>query len=457
MEKDMAEKIKELDIKYVWHHFCNPKEYAKNSFVLERAEGSKFWDVNGKEYIDAIAGVEVVNVGYGNKEIINAMKIQMDKLIYNCLVYASSPPVALAAEKIVQHSPKGLEKVWFVTGGSEAVDTCIKIARQYHYLKGNKGKYKVIARWMSYHGATLGALSCTGHPPRREVFDPLLLKFPHIPACYCYRCPFGKEYPNCDIDCAWALDYVIKTERASTVSAFIAEPIVGLTAAGLVPPKEYYDIVREICDKYDVLFITDEVLTGFGRTGKMFAIDHYDALPDMMAIGKGITSGYAPLGAVVTRKEIEEVFEQSDLVFQHGHTFGGHPVACVACLANIEVIVKNNLTKKAEEMGNYLMKRLRELNRKIIGDVRGKGLLVGIELVKEKDTKKIFGVNENIGAKVAYEALKRGVKIFGTKAFDSEIMSDILFITPPLIITKKEIDKVIEVIDESIKEVEKDF
>ena len=455
MEKEEAQRIKEADVEYVWHHFCSPRTYAQRPLVIKKAEGCKLYDVDGKEYVDAVSGITAVNVGYGNKKINEAMKRQIDQLSFSTVIYASSPVTALAAKKVASITPAGLEKVWFVSGGSEAVESAIKIARQFHYLRGDRERYRVVSRWMSYHGATLGALSCTGHPIRREVFEPLLLKFPHIVPCYCYRCPFGKEYPGCDLDCARALEYAIKVEGAKSISAFIAEPVVGLTGAGITPPREYYKIIREVCDRYTILFIADEVLTGFGRTGEMFAIEHYGVKPDIMVVGKGITSGYVPLGAAIAKREVEEEFEKTNRIFQHGHTFGGHPLACAACVANIDVIVSERLVEKGRETSRYLMKRLFELNHEIIGDIRGKGLLVGVELVRDKKTKKIFRDEENVGSKIAQLALEQGVVIFGTKAFDLSVMSDILYLSPPLTVRKEEIDKIVDVVDKSIGEVER--
>ncbi len=289
--------------------FANPVEYGRRPLVIDRAEGVHFWDTEGRRYIDGVAGVMVVNVGYGNKEIIEVMKSQIDKLAYNFLSYSLSEPAIKAAELLTRLLPGKMKEVHFTTGGSEAADTAVKIARLYHVLNGQPKRYRFIARWISYHGSTIGGLSCSGHAPRRKNFEPLLLDFPHAEPAYCYRCPFGKEYPDCAVECAKSIERVIRNEGAETISAFIAEPVVGSTGGGLVPPPEYFKIVREICDKYGILLVADEVITGFGRTGKMFAMEHWNVKPDIVMMAKGMSSGYAPIGGVAISAEIAEAFE----------------------------------------------------------------------------------------------------------------------------------------------------
>jgi len=449
-----SDQLKRDDVKYVWHHYAQMKEYSEEPLVLEKAEGVCVEDIEGRKYIDAVSGVSVANIGYGNRQVIDAMKRQLDKLTYNCLLYSSSVPTISLARKLAEITPKGLEKVFFTDSGSDAVEAAIKMARQYHYQTSAPTKFKTISRWISYHGSTIGALSATGRPVHRQPFAPLLLDFPHIPPPYCYRCPFGKEYPSCDLDCARYLETTMNFEGSENISSFIAEPIIGLTGAGIVPPDEYFPMIREICDRYNVLLILDEVITGFGRTGKMFACMHWNVTPDILVGAKGITSGYAPMAITVTKPEIWEAFwAESSRLFSDGHTYGGNPLSCSAALEVIDVIEKEGLVEKSASLGEYLRCELEKLDHKIIGDVRGKGLLVGVELVKNQDTKETFDPSLKIGAKIARKAFERGVKIFGMRLIEE--MGDFLCMCPPLIIKKDQIDTIINVVDQSMTEVEK--
>jgi adenosylmethionine-8-amino-7-oxononanoate aminotransferase len=434
--------------------FANPVEYGRKPLVIDRAEGVYFWDTKGRRYIDGGAGTAVVNVGYGNKEIIEVMKSQIDKLTYNYLSYSLSEPAIKVAELLIRLLRGKMKQVHFTTGGSEAADTAVKIARLYHVLNGQPKRYRFIARWISYHGSTIGGLSCSGHAPRRKNFEPLLLDFPHAEPVYCYRCPLGKEYPDCAVECAKSIERVIRNEGVETISAFIAEPIVGSTGGGLVPPPEYFEIVREICDRYGILLVADEVITGFGRTGKMFAMEHWNVKPDIVMMSKGMSSGYAPIGGVAISAEIAEAFEGGKGIdFAHGFTFAGNPVACAATVKNIEIIQREKLPERAMELGEYLKEKLLALDQPLVGDVRGKGLFVGVELVKNRKTKEVFPDDQSIGAEVAELALQRGVKIFGMKGHDSGMISDLLEISPPLIIDRSQLDVIVTTIDKCLSEV----
>lgn len=457
LKKTRIERLIEEDVKYVWHHFKQMSEYAKKPLVIVKGEGAYVEDIHGKRYLDAASGVQVVNIGYGNRYVVESMKKQLDEFTYGCLIYSTSIPTIRLAKKLSEIAPKGLEKVFFTDSGSDAVETAIKMARQYHFQTGKPIKFKTISRWLSYHGATLGALSATGRTVHRLPFEPNLLRFPHVPPPYCYRCPFGKEYPDCDMECARFVEKTIKLEGADSIASFIAEPIIGTTGAGIVPPDEYFPMIHEICTEHNVLLILDEVLTGFGRTGKMFAAEHWKLVPDILVGGKGVSGGYAPLSFSITKPSVWEAFlGEKQQYFAHGHTYGGNALSCVAALACIEVIEKEKLVERSAVLGEYLRKQLRSLDHKIIGDVRGKGMMAGIELVKDKKTKKIF-TEENVGPKVAQAALKKGVIIFGLKSPCPGVISDLLWITPPLIITKDQVDTIVEVVDQSISEVEKTY
>lgn len=456
IEKTQVKRLIEDDVKHVWHHFKQMSEYSKKPLVIVKGEGAYVEDIHGKRYLDAASGVQAVILGYGNRHVIESMKKQLDELTFGCLIYSASIPTIRLAKKLSEVAPKGLEKVFFADSGSEAVETAIKMARQYHSQTGNPTKFKTISRWLSYHGATLGALSATGRTVHRLPFEPNLLRFPHVPPPYCYRCPFGKEYPDCDLECARFVEKTIRLEGADSVSSFIAEPIIGTTGAGIVPPDEYFPMIREICTEHNVLLILDEVLTGF-RSGKMFAAEHWRLVPDILVGGKGVSGGYAPLSFSLTKPSVWEAFRgEKRHYFAHGHTYGGNALSCAAALACIEVMERENLLERSLTLGEYLREQLRSLDHKIIGDVRGKGMMAGIELVKDKKTKKAF-TEENVGPKTAQTALEKGVIMFGLKTPCPGVISDLLWMTPPLTVTKDQIDTIIEVVDQSISEVEKTY
>ncbi len=421
--------------------------------MLERGSGIYVWDINGKKYIAGSSGPLCVNIGYGVEEITEAIIEQMKKIAFVHDLAFTSEPMEKLADKIAEMAPGSLERIFFCSGGSEATESAIKMARQYSVEKGKSSKYKVISRWMSYHGNTLGALSVSGHILRRKKYLPLLLDFTHIPPAYCYRCWFGKEYPSCDLDCAWTLEKAIKTLGCEHVSAFIAEPIVG-AALGTVPaPNDYFKVVREICDKYDVLLIVDEVMTGFGRTGKNFGIQHYGVVPDIMVCSKGISGGYTPLGAVVATAEIYEAFKETP--FQHGFTFGGNPVSCAVCLAVLEYISNNNLVSRSEVMGKRLFEKLRRLyDHSTVGDIRGKGLFAGIEFVKDRDTRKIFDADIDFRGKVLEKCLEMGLLVYSGTPVIEGFLGDTIQVAPPLIAREEQIDEIVKILDRSVGDVE---
>lgn len=436
------------------HHVARGSKKPKRTMV--RGEGIYFYDSEGNRYIDGSGGPMVVTIGHGVKEIANAAAKQAEKISYILNFFYASEPALKLAKKIADFTPESMNKIFYVSGGSEGIETAIKMSRQYHLERGNSKKYKVIARRMSYHGNTLGALSASGHVFRRKNYVPLLLDFPHIPPAYCYRCWYNKEYPECDLVCARELERTIKNEGAEHISAFIAEPVVG-SALGTVPaPDGYFQIIREICDKYDVLFISDEVMTGFGRTGKNFGIEHWNVLPDMMVCSKGMASGYAALGAVIVKDEIHEVFVESPFI--HGFTFGGMPLSCAVGVAVLEYIVKHNLVSRAAEMGERLLNKLKVLyEHPTVGDVRGKGLFAGVEFVKDKKTKEPFDPSVKFSMRLLDKALENSLSIYPGSHFIDGIHGDHIQIAPPFIVTASQVDEIVDIIDKALKEVEDDL
>ncbi|MGE5484962.1 MAG: aspartate aminotransferase family protein [Ignavibacteriales bacterium] len=414
--------------------------------VLVRGEGVYLWDRDGNRYIDGCAGALVANIGHGVAEIGRAMAVQAERLSFAHGSRFTSPAQIGLARRMAEMAPGDLDKVYLISGGSEATESALKLARQYHLEKGkNPGKYKVIARWHSYHGNTIGALSMSGHVPRRRKYQPFLCDFPHIPAAYCYRCAYGLAHPGCGLRCATALEEAIKMEGPENVSAFIAEPVVGAAAGALVPPPDYFRVIREICDRYEVLFIADEVMCGMGRTGKHFAIEHWGVVPDILVCAKGMGAGYTPLGAMIVRTVIWDAFVSGSGRFTHGYTYGGNPVSAAAGCAVIDYMRERGVVENAEKMGKYLGSRLQSLrSNPIVGDVRGIGLMWGVEIVKDKATRRPFPVSLGAAEKVTRHCMKRGVVVYpGTGCEDGQ-NGDQFLVGPPLTIREHEVDELVQ-------------
>ena len=404
--------------------------------VVTEAKGAVIKDIVGKEYIDCFAGISVVNVGHGQPEILEAAINQAKILVHaGSYVYYVLPTVKLA-EKIAEITPPPLQKSFFGTSGAEAVECAMKLARKY------TKKPEFIALMGSFHGRTLGTLSITGLAGRRKYdMGPYLPGISFAPSPYCYRCPFRKEYPECDILCAKTLQNVIAYSTSKGVAAFIAEPVMG--EGGIIPPPpEYFQIIKETLDEHGILFIVDEVQSGFGRTGKLFAIEHYGVEADIMTMAKGIANGF-PIGACTTRVDIGNSFEPGD----HLSTFGGNPVSAAAALASIRVILRDKLPEHASEKGIYFMKRLNEMKEEcpLIGDARGKGLMIGIELVRDREKKTPA---EEETRKVRDIAREKGLLIGSGGA-----KGCVLRIQPPLIIEKEQIEKALSILESAIRKV----
>ena len=431
----------------------------KSRPIVDKGNGVWLWDSQGRKYLDAAGGSAVVNLGHGVSEIIEDMQQQAQKVSYVHRGHFTSDAAIDLAEKTLEFAPNEMSKVFFIGSGSEATETALKMARKYHLERGNDSKYKVIARWQSYHGNTIGALSMAGRPQQRRNWSPYLLDFPHIPPPYCYRCPYGLSYPDCEIRCAHELENTIKLEGSDTISAFIAEPIIGTTATAVAPPKEYFPIVRRICDKHDVVLIVDEVFTGFGRTGKNFAIDHYGVTPDIMATGKCLTGGYAPLASVVAREKIVDSILEGSGVFSHGHAYTANPLCCSAGLSVLRYLERNNLVERSAKMGEVLLDKLAELEEEfqIIGDIRGTGLFAGIEFVKDKENKTPFEKEKRVAERIKQYAFDEGLMLVSApKGNVDGVRGDQIQITPPFIITTEEIQQIVDILGSAIKQVQEE-
>ncbi|MBS7630955.1 aspartate aminotransferase family protein [Candidatus Bathyarchaeota archaeon] len=433
---------------------CSAHLFSRSNKLmpLARGEGVYVWDDEGRRYIDGSSGPVCVVIGHGVREVAEAVARQMSKISFAHSSHFTTDSVIECADKLAKFSPYSLKHVFFASGGSEATETAAKMARQYHLERGENRRYKIISRWQSYHGNTLGALSMSGNIPRRRNYVPMLLDFPHIPPAYCYRCWFKKDRESCDLECAWALEKEIKSTGAEYVSAFIAEPIVGATLGTVPAPEGYFQIIREICDKYGVLFIADEVMTGFGRTGKNFAIEHWGVEPDIIATAKGISSGYIPLGAVIASEKVFTAFKNP---FVHGHTYGSHPVACAVGAAVLDYIEKNHLVQRSEELGKYFLDKLQSLkDSESVGDVRGVGLFSGLEFVKDKSSKEPFDAEVRFNQKVLERCFNNGLLVYPGFGSVDGVKGDHIQVAPPLVVSKSQIDEIVQILGKSVIEAE---
>jgi adenosylmethionine-8-amino-7-oxononanoate aminotransferase len=423
--------------------------------IIDRGEGIYLYDLRGKKYIDATGGPLVVNIGHSVPEVIDAMVGQAKKVCFPYIGHFVSESQIELAKKVIDFAPSGMSRVYFVSGGSEATEVALKIVRQYHLERGDPSRVKVIGRWQGYHGATVGALSLGGHTLYRKDYLPYTLDFPHIQAPYCYRCRFDREYSSCGIICAYELERTIKQEGKESIAAFISEPVTGSTLGAVAPPPEYFPIIREICDRYGILLVLDEVVTGFGRTGKNFGIDHWGVVPDLIIAGKGISSGYTPLGAVIVHEKVYDVFLNSKrTTFFLGYTYSGNPLSCAVGLAVLRYIEKQGLVQRSASMGNYLFERLSRLKElPMVGDVRGKGLLLGIELVHDQESKTPFERSRKIAETIVRKAFDKGLVLLPGHGFEESVVGDILMIAPPFIIEEEEIKVISDILQGVIMEV----
>lgn len=436
----------ELQREHLWLHLTNHRLFeTQEPPVMVEGDGFIIKDIQGREYIDGLSGgVWAVNVGYGRESIVQAVSEQLRRLPF----YAGStatPPYILLAQKLAALLP-ALPKVYISNSGSEANEKSFKIARQYFREQGRPDKYKIIYRNRDYHGTTLAALASSGQTERKLKFGPLPEGFAEIPHALCYRCQFGQSYPGCNLECARALEAVIQQEGgAGSVAAVIVEPVTA--GGGIIPPvAEYYRVLQEICRSYGVLLIMDEVVTGFGRTGRMFGHQHYGVTPDIITLAKGLASGYMPIAATVARKTIFEQFlveaDNKTGYFRDISTFGGCAGASAAAVENINIIEEEDLIGNSAAMGTYLIESLKELEElPIVGEVRGKGLLAGIELVADKKSKQ--PLTENHLAQVVAEAKSAGV-IIGRMVRSVPELNNVLYTAPPLIIDKAGVDCIVQ-------------
>lgn len=447
-DSDMDRLLSEEYLKHTVLDFRQMKSFVRDPLVIVNADGVRYEDARGRQYLDGISGVFAVTVGHNNRRVIEAMQAQLDRVAFTPPLHATNAPAVLLANKVAEVTPGDLNTVKLLSGGSEATEAAIKLARQYHRQTGHPQKYKVIARYWGYHGATLGALSATGTPRRKWMFEPLLQGFVHVWPPTCYRCPFTLSYPGCGIRCATIVDDTIRMEGPETVAALILEPI-GNTGGIITPPPEYLPLLRSICDRHNVLLVFDEIITGFGRTGAMFAAQTFATLPDVLCMGKGMSSGYAPLAAIAFRDHVAAAFwgeEEQQIDFAHGHTYGGNPVACAAGLASIAEIEERRLPERARHIGALVRDRLRSIeDMGIVGEVRGKGLLIGIEFARDPATKERFPPEAQFGLRLGRRAQEKGLILRADP--------DWVALAPPLIVEEEDARAMVDILTESAAEV----
>ncbi|MFZ0450776.1 MAG: aspartate aminotransferase family protein [Desulfatiglandaceae bacterium] len=418
---------------------------------IKKAKGIYMWDHAGKEYIDACSGAVICNIGYGNPRIADAIAEQAHETFFAYRTQFENEPAVRLATELVAYSAPHLNRVFYVSGGSEAVESAMKLCRQYFYNRGEGSRYLFISRTPSYHGSTLGALALTSYAPLEIPFRSMIRTYPKVPAPYCYRCVFHKEYPHCDLECARALETTILKQGRENVAAFVVEPIVGASIGALVPPEDYFSVIQKTCRKYGIFLILDEVMTGFGRTGKLFAYEHWDIEADIVALSKGMASGYYPLGAIMARDSIvDEVVSKGG--FAHGHTYAGNPMACAVGLEVFRIIREEHLSENAARMGRVLKAGLKGLEERyeMIGQIRGKGLLLALELVKDRDTREPFPAEKDVNLLLTDEAYDEGLIIYPRKPING-LTGDHVLVAPPLIVNEDQVHEIISRLDRALK------
>ena len=420
--------------------------------AIERAEGPWLYARDGRKILDAGAGAVVVNIGQGREEIADIARRTMARLDYVLPVW-TSPERERLVERLARWTPAGIDRFFFTSGGSEANEAAFKFAILYHRVRGKPSKRKIIGRQFSYHGNTIAALSAAG-TGRRADYEHVLIDWPKIPPTYCYRCPWQKTYPGCDIDCAGALEKKINEEGADSIAAFIAEPMMGSSGGAVPPVREYWPRIREICSKYDVLLIADEVMTGFGRTGKRFAVDHWNVIPDVLVGGKGLTGGYMPMGMCAVRNDLVEEVERAKADFMF-YTYSCHPVACAVAEGVLTIMEREKLVERSAEMGARLGAQLREelSGHPMVGDVRGAGLFWGVEMVRDKTTREPFPAESKVTNRVLGAALRRGSFFYPASGMAGSGRGDAMMLTPPFVIGDGEIEFIVRTARDALEDI----
>lgn len=436
-----------------------PRSFLKTYPRAVRGDGCFVFTADGRRYLDASGGAAVVTIGHGVEEIARAMAAQAAQLAYVHSSQFHTTPSEKLAERLLALAPRGMRRegrVYLTSGGSEATEAALKLARQYWIDRRETKRFRVLSRRQSYHGATLGALGVSGNVLRREPFSPMLAEWGHIPPCFCYRCPLGLEYPSCNVDCADELGRLLEHDGAQDVAAFIFEPVVGATLGAAVPPDGYVQRIAEICRRHGILLIADEVMTGVGRTGKAFAVEHWGISPDMILVGKGIASGYAPLGAVIVAGQVAEAVSSGAGAFTHGFTYDAHPVAAAAGNAVLDYIDREKLFERVVPAGEELRRALERLRQySVVGEIRGMGLLYGVELVHDAKNRESFPPDARVAQRIQEDAFEAGVMTYPVQGCVDGTRGDHILIAPPFTITGTMIEMIANALDQAIADLER--
>ena len=431
-----------------------PRSFKTEYLTAVRGEGVYIYDSDGRKYLDGCSGALICNLGHCVPEIIQAIVDQLHKIEFAHTSRWRSESIAEAAKEMASLAPEGMDYVWFTCGGSESVEAALKLTRQFFVERdgGESTKRIIISRWNSYHGSTIGTMGVGGSVPRRRIYAPLFKENPKISAPYYYRCPDAISEEEFGKRCALELEATIKRVGPKNVSCFIAEPIVGSTVGALVPPDNYWPLIREICTKYDVLLIADEVMTGMGRTGKNFCLEHWGVKPDIIATAKGMAAGYVPTGGVVASNYIAETIRNGSGAFTHGHTYTGNPMSGAATAAVIKYMKQHHLVEHVAQLEHKLGDGLKKIGNEnpMVGDVRGKGFMWGFELVKDKKTKVPFEKAAGAANLARKECVARGLVIYPGGGMVDWINGDNFLIAPPLVTTEEQIDELLEKLEEGL-------
>ena len=416
--------------------------------TVARAKGVEIWDTEGRRYLDGAGGAVVVNVGHGREEVAAAMARQASSAGYVHGTQFTSAALEEYAQRVAGHAPAGCDRLYLVSGGSEANETAVKVARAYHRARGQASRHRVIRRAVSYHGNTLFTLSLSGRPASRAPYEPLLTETAAVATPFCYHCPLEKAYPACDVACADDLEAAIVRAGPETVAAFVAEPILGASAGAAVPPEDYVRRTAETCRRHGILYIDDEVMTGFGRTGAWFAAEWSGLEPDIVTCGKGMSGGYMPVGGVLVRPEIVAALEDAG-GFVHGFTFSHHPVTAAACLAVLDILERECLVERARSLDVILRERLERLRaHPHVGDVRGRGLMWAVEFVDDVATRRPFPRDAGWTRAVTAGCLEAGLIVYPSAGCANGVDGDAVMLAPPFVVSESELAEMVDILDQ---------
>ncbi len=430
------------------------RNLRKDYPVAVRGEGSWIVAADGRRYLDASGQAAVVSIGHGVTQIGRAMAEQASQIAFAHTSQFHSAPAEKLAARLLAIAPRNFQdggRVYFTSGGSEATETAIKLARQYFLETGQPSRYRIVSRRQSYHGSTLGAMSVSGNIARRAPYAPMIPDWGHVSPCFCYHCPFGKTYPECNLACADDLDGFLGENDAASVAAFVFEPVVGATLGAAAAVDGYTTRIADICRKHGILLIADEVMCGMGRTGKPFASQHWGLEPDIILTGKGIASGYAPLGAVLVAPRISEAYEKGSAAFMHGFTYQSHPVCTAAGNAVFDYLEDHKLFEKVTPAGADLRKALLALeSHPNVGQVRGLGLLQAVEFVRDKSSREPFPREAGIAGKIQAAALEKNVLTYPTQGCVDGMRGDHILLAPPFILTPDESQLIADALEHAV-------